>query len=325
MKKPAFLLLALASLIFAAVPFRAEAEGRPLKEITVERTPAHGRIFPIPVYVKLIPGFSFRKTGNGCVDPVKKVSFEASEVRVPYGELQRELTGENLGRNGLYLKNRTEFIWNGARVLLLKIFQDGKKATMAKWTLVIDRDELCWMISGHYNAGDQKRGGQVLEMIKSVCWSEKEVARQNTLAMLPPVSATPFRAAGISDGAYVYTKDGRLPTQSGDGAFIAVSKIPNAFVSAAKRLEYAKRHIEEIMPGEKLAMASEKTFSAGNMNGNELTAYTGGSGRSFIFQAMLFDYRDCYVAVGVSRDNDIENLEYFRRILEELWGKRVSG
>lgn len=58
------------------------------------------------------------------------------------------------------------------------------------------------------------------------------------------------------------------------------------------------------------------------MNGNEITACTDGNERSFIFPSILFDYKDCYLAVDLSCKDGVENLEHFRKILQELWGER---
>lgn len=293
----------------------AAAEGP--KEINTEKSPLHRSVFPMPVYVILPENFSFINTQAGCVDKVKKVSLEASVIRLPYSALLDEFNEENLKKANMELKMKNEFVWKGSSAMLMKIFQKTGSSLVGKWTLVVDRGEECWMINGLYPATDQMRGEAVLKTIKSAYWeSEKSSSSPEIPQGNVDVYGTPLKLAGLLDGAVVYTKDGFLPTKKGDGSLFVVSRLSNTFVTLDKQPGFAKERMQMIEKGEKVDIISEKEVMIDGLTGIEIVGYTAGEQKKLIYQTMLFDGKNSHVMVGIAKSAIPENLDLFHSTAE---------
>lgn len=307
------LICSLSFLMLAAVSSNAEAT----RVIDVEMSPLHRSVFAIPVYIVLPEGCSFVKTQAGCLDRSQKVSFEGSSIRLSYSALLNEFTEENLGKAGMELKMKNEFIWNGTPAILMKIFQKRGSNVAGKWTLIVDRGEQCWMINGLYPAKDQVRAESVLRSLKSAYWENEKI----TLSTEIPqgnidVHGTPLKLAGLLEGAVIYTKDGFLPTKKDDGSLFVVSSISNTFVTADKQPGFAKERLQMIEKGEKIDIISEKEVVIDGLNGIEIVGYTAGNEKKLIYQTMLFDSRDSHVMVGIARSGIPDNLSLFHSTAE---------
>ena len=309
------ILTILAAILIAAVPAsRAHAE---VKQMSVLMTDKHRKICDIPVYLVLEPGFSFADTKEGCFDNNKKVSLEISEIRIPYEKLLMEFDGEGLKKAGMSLKMRSEFLWNGSRAVLLKIFHKNNKTVMGKWILIVDKGENSWMISGLYDSKNQARGEAVLRMIKSSCWYEEEktAEQESTPTGSIKTDKSPMRLAGLRQGALVYTKDGILPTKSTDGALFVISRLKNKnFLTNKKRSAYAKEKLAEVEKGRKISVISENEVMIDGLPGIELTAYTEEGERTLITQTALFDTSDIHMMVGIAQGDTITNMELFHTL-----------
>ncbi|MDD4159850.1 MAG: hypothetical protein PHO18_02770 [Synergistaceae bacterium] len=310
MQKTATLLSFL--LFFFFIADSAVAEG--LKELKPTKTSQHRSVFTLPVYLVLPEGYSFVKTESGCVDKTKRVSFEASVIRLPYSDLQKEFNEENLKKASMGLKMKNEFIWNGSSAMLMKIFQKTASKMVGKWTLIVDRGEECWLINGIYPAQDQKRGEDVLAAIKSAYWENSE----NQSSMGIPlgsvdVHGTPLKLAALLEGTVVYTKDGILPTRKEDGSLFVVSSLSGTLVAVDKQHEYAKERFQMVEKGEKIKIISDKEVTIDGLSGFEIIGYAAGEQKKLIYQMMLFDSMNSHVMVGIARSGiqELENISLF--------------
>ncbi len=303
-------------MLFAFVAISAAYADEP-KIINTGKTDAHQSIFEIPVYIVPATGLNLTKTRDGCVDKLKKVSIEGSQIRVAYRALLEEFNEQNLKKAGVDLKLKSEFIWNGTPATLLKVFQKSRTSVMGKWILIIDRGQDTWMINGLYEAKDPKRGEAVLSMLKSVCWDAED---ENAALLMPlgnvTAEGTPLRLAGLRQGAFVYTKDGSLPTKSEDGSLFVVSRQRDTCVGLDKQARFAKERLAQIEKGRKFEIISEKNIIIDGLNGIELVAYTEEKPKDLIYQTLLFDYKDSHVLVGIARGNAPENLDIFHKLAE---------
>lgn len=303
--------------VFAVLSVSTAQADEP-KEVFVEKTAAHRKLFSVPVYLVPANGLSLAKTAGGCMDKAKKVSFEASQLRIEYNKLLEEFNEDGLKKAGLELKLKSEFIWNGRSAMLLKAFHRGKSSVVGKWILIIDRGGDTWMLNGLYDAKDQKRSEIVLNMLKSACWDEEEDTALSPARAIPlgNISAdnTPFKLAGLMDGAFVYTKDGNLPTRTEDGALFVVSRLMNTYVASDKQKSFAKEKLEQIEKGRKLDVISEGDIVIDGLSGVELVAYAGEEPHTLIYQTMLFDYKNSHVMVGIAKGNTADNLEFFHNL-----------
>lgn len=318
-EKTAGLLSCLLLLIF--MTGSADADGA--KVINTEKSPLHKSVFAMPACVVLTEGCNFVMTEAGCVDKAKKVSLEASVIRLPYSVLLEEFNEKNLLKENMELKMKNEFLWNGTSVMLMKIFQKTSSCLIGKWTLVIDRGEECWMINGLYPAKDQRRSEAVLKTIKSTFWEREEGLSPVEIPLgSVDVSNTSLKLAGLIEGAVVYTKDGLLPTKKDDGSLFVISRLSNTFITPNKHKGFAKERLQMIEKGEKIEIISEKEVTIDGLSGIEMVGYTSGDQKKLVFQTMLFDSKNSHVMVGIAKSGIPENLSLFHNTAETFKAAR---
>lgn len=281
------------------------------------KTQEHKELFDVPILMRPSKGLNLAKGRGGCLDQAKKVAIEASEIRVSYEKLLQEFNGENLKKAGMSVKLRSEYIWNGTRATLLKIFQKTGKTVLGKWVLVIDRGDKSWLINGLYDSKDQKRSEMVLNMLKSAYWDEAPAEVMAESAPLGNINTDgiDMKLAGIRHGAFVYTRDGFLPTKHADGTFFVVYRHPNkSLITPDQRLSYAKTELANIEKDKDIDIISENTVQIDRLAGVELAAYTKEPQKSLLFVTLLFDGKDAIIMSAVAKENTIDNLEMFHKL-----------
>lgn len=274
-------------------------------QLCVEKSVCHRDVFDMPVLIVLPENCSFSKTRSGCADRAKKISFEASVIRLPFPALLNEFNEMNLDAAEMELKMKSEFVLNGSSAVLMKIFQKKGSGTIGKWTLIIDRGKECWMLNGLYPAKDPVRGEAVLKTIKSAYWEEVTSSSPAPMMAVGRIEdrRVPLKLAGLRDGAIVYTKDGLLPTQSEDGSLFVLSRLSNVLVTPDKRAAFARERFGMIEGGESVGIISEKETTVDGLHGYEIVGSTSCDEKKLIYQMMLFDGTNSHVMVGIARSD----------------------
>lgn len=316
------LLVAALSLALIVTVAEAALDAVP-KTITTEKTAKHREVFDIPLLVGISQRNTIMKTPTGVVDKKTKITLDASVLYTPLETLLVEFGDKKLKERGLELKSASEFNWNGARALLMKIFrplQDGR--IKGQWILVVDRNDHTWMVNGAYDAKNQQSSAEILAILQTAWWDPNEAP--GTGGRTPngalDTSGTPFKLAKVSSGALIYTKDGRLPTDSPDKAVFVVSKINNSHIPVGKRAEFAKANCVSAALGNELEIVSEK--KAKNETLSEIVAKADNEeDESIIYQTMLFGAAHYNVMIGITRTTDETNVGYFRKLTEDAISK----
>ena len=302
--------------IFFLFVFSFTAFASELKVINTEKNQNHVELSGAPVFIRPAEGCNFESCERSLLEKNKKISFEASSLRVPYETIKGEFNEDKLKASGISVKSNSEFMWNGSRASLIKVFhkiENQNKTVMGKWILLVDRGDSSWMICCLYNAKDTKAADMALQMIKTVYWDN---AVSQELESAPSCSfntdGTPWRLAGLTHGAFVYTKDGRLPTKAADGALFVVSRKKDIFLLTQKqRMDFAVQKITEIEKDKSTTIISTNDVVIGGLSGIELTAQTNDGKKELVFLTVLFDSKDAHMMVGIAKDNIQENMNLF--------------
>lgn len=312
-------------LVAAAVAFAltVTAAGMSLAEapktITTEKTQKHRNIFAIPLLVELPQSGTMMRTPTGVYDKNAQITLDASVLYTPADVLLAEFGDGKLKSRGLELKSSSEFIWNGSHAFLLKLFQplEGGKVK-GQWVLVIDREDYTWMVNGAYDARDQRSSANILTILQSAWWDVgQETAAGKARADVFNVSGTPFKLAKVSSGAMIYTKDGKLPTESKDGAVFVASSIANMHVAENKQAEFARENCANAALGNELEIISEKFSATDGKRFSEIIANADDEEKeTVIYQTMYFDKGDYNVMVGIAHSDNEKNVEYFKKLVE---------
>lgn len=297
-----------------------------IKPVTTRRTPQHREIFEIPLLVALPLKSSLKNTPTGAADSRLKYTLDASVLYAPLGLLMEEFGEEKLMKRGLELKSGSEFVWNGSQAVLMKLFQPlGDGRVKGQWLLAIDRKDHTWMVSGAYDAKNQESAVEILDILKSAWWDPNEgPVRVSDAAQIGiDTSGTPFKLAKVSSGALIYTKDGKLPTESSDGAIFVASKINNIHIAASQQAEFAKTKCERAALGCELEIISEKTMDIAGKSVLEIVARADDEEEeTLIYQTMLFGVCDYNTMVGIARA-DGGNVEHFKKLTENCLNKFI--
>lgn len=320
-----FLLAITLSLALSAAA-AGTATGSQVKIIETQKTPRHKQIFEIPLFVALPQKSSLINTPAGAADKQLGYTLDASVIYMPLELLSREFTEEKLSERGLELKAYSEFLWNGSPAALMKVFRtlgDGK--VKGQWVLTIDRRDHTWMISGAYDAKNQESAAEVVEILKTAWWDKSEDAPTVSDAASAGIdtSGTPFRLAKISSGALIYTKDGRLPTKSSDGAIFVASKTNNAHIAADMQAQFAKEKCVQAALENELEIISEKQSSVSGGNLLEIVARADSEEEeTIIYQTMFFGRSDYNTMVGITNGNE-DNIKYFQKLSDNCVNKFI--
>lgn len=307
----------------------ASSGGEP-KSIETQRTPQHKHIFEIPLLVALPQKNSLINTPTGAADTQLRYTLDASVIYTPLEPLLEEFAEPKLSERGLELKSYSEFIWNGLPAVLMKVFQplDGEKIK-GQWILVIDRQNHIWMASGAYDAKNQQSAEEILKILKSAWWDNSDDTPVLSEAADTGIntSGTPFRLAKVSSGALIYTKDGKLPTESGDGAVFIASRIDNAHIATDKQPEFAKEKCVKAALENEVKIISEKQSAVSGRNLLEIVALADNEEEeTMIYQTMVFGAAGGYnTMVGITHGGEDENVRHFRKLSESCIDKFVRG
>lgn len=312
------LLLMLSVLLFA--PFAGAEEAR---VFSTELTPDHRRdLFSLPVCMKVLPGYRIEKTRFGFADRAKKVEFEATEIRATYKKVKELFSGDNVKNTEMAIKASFDFIWNGRRAALIKTFNkpssEVNNISVAKWILITDMGSTTWMLSGYYDSKNTARAEEVLAMIKTSCIdSGKGEAISHIPAGSVEAESIGFKLAALTRNAVVYTKDGKLPTESKDEAVFLISKMKNpGLYSDAQRSAFAKKQIENMEEERDCEIISEATVLIDSLIGIEYTASTSDTSeeKGISHLTMLFDNQNIYLLAGIARHNATKNSQLFHEL-----------
>lgn len=319
------LLLAITFTLALSAAAAGTATGSQAQIIETQKTPRHKQIFEIPLFVALPQKSSLINTPTGTADKQLGYTLDASVIYTPLELLSREFTEEKLRERGLELQSYSELLWNGSRAVLMKVFQTlGDGRVKGQWILTIDKRDHTWMASGAYNAKNQQSEAEILEILKSAWWdkSEDSPASADAAAGID-TSGTPFRLAKISSGALIYTKDGKLPTKSSDGAIFVASRINNAHIAAEMQARFAKEKCVQAALENELEITSEKQSSVSGGNLLEIVARADNEEEeTIIYQTMFFGRSDYNTMVGITNGNE-ENIKHFQKLSDNCVNKFI--
>ena len=304
------------SLVFAAMlalPFASFADAP--RVINVQKTVLHKNLFEIPVLIVPKLGYKFEPIEKGVADKKQKVALEGSMIHMPYAQLLDEISHDALKTGNMEVKSRYSFIWNGSRAELMKIFAEGSGGTIGKWVLIVDRGaQKCWMICGSYNAKDMRSAQFVLEMIQSVWWENGAEEAVWPLYGSVDTTGTPFRLAAFRQDALVYTKDGRIPTETEDHALFVVSSPLREYLAPEKRVEYALGELGKIERDAPLEIISQEEETIAGVPALAITAKTKDESPALIYQTALFHGQRVTMLVGIARGEIDANLAHFQKL-----------
>ncbi|RNC83074.1 MAG: hypothetical protein ED557_10180 [Balneola sp.] len=264
------------------------------------------------------PGFSSATNFQGFQQESSGGSIILTVLPAPFSEISGTLTAEAFLAGGMELQTSEDVKVNGDQGYFITLKQNAYGITFSKYMLVFGDEETIYMVTGSFPLEAEETGKNIRRSMFSVVY-EKDL-------MVDPLASAPFsintdntklKFAQNMSGSFLYTVDGKVPTESNDktSLFIGMSysKIQplNMKATALQRintLPYDKIDVDE---------SSINKIEIGGISGYEIIGEgldntTGES--ELIYQAMLFSNDDYFIILGTTNNDQEENLDLFKRI-----------
>lgn len=288
----------------------------------VEMSPYHSKnLFELPIFMRILHGYEMVKTKFGVADKNKKIEFEACEIKDTFDNVVDFFRSEKMKKEGCSIKADHSFLWNGRKTSLFKVFHntEGKKTSLriAKWILLTDMGKNTWMISGSYDAKNQKRASDVLSMIKTIYIADDSSLTEN---MTVSVDSAKYGLSptAVSNRVLVYTKDGKLPTEAPDQTVFVITKMKNKSIfNNTQKIEFVSTQFEAMNGGKKCNIISTSDVTVDFMTGTEYIATCENSRcteRGVSYMMLLLSGCDIYLLTGMSENNGVENSVLFHNL-----------
>lgn len=277
-------------------------------------------LFQVPgTHCSMVPpkGFDKAETFSGFQQPTTGSSIMITELPTNYMVIVNSFTADALAKAGLILINSDTIIFNEMTAFTYLIKQKANEVTFNKQVFIFGNDKQAVMVNGMYPENETAVGDIILSSMKSVRYNETtaENGKEAVKFALDP-TGTSMIYSGYVSGALMYSQDGKMPTQSQDGAVFTVgSSFSSITIEDTKA--YTESRIKSLPYGEKTVIKSITPLTIYNINGYEIIAE--GSDKEnqqqLIYFVMLYPDNDSYyIMLGMTNAQYESYLTDFRKL-----------
>ncbi len=277
-------------------------------------------LFQVPgTHCSMVPpkGFDKAETFSGFQQPTTGSSIMITELPTNYMVIVNSFTADALAKAGLILIHSDTIIFNEMTAFTYLIKQKANEVTFNKQVFIFGNDKQAVMVNGMYPENETAVGDIILSSMKSVRYNETtaENGKEAVKFALDP-TGTSMIYSGYVSGALMYSQDGKMPTQSQDGAVFTVgSSFSSITIEDTKA--YTESRIKSLPYGEKTVIKSITPLTIYNINGYEIIAE--GSDKEnqqqLIYFVMLYPDNDSYyIMLGMTNAQYESYLTDFRKL-----------
>ena len=279
-------------------------------------------LFQVPgTHCSMVPpkGFDKAETFSGFQQPTTGSSIMITELPTNYMVIVNSFTADALAKAGLSLMSSDTISFNGFTAYNYFIKQKANGVTFNKQVFIFGTEQQTVMVNGMYPEKETAVGEIILSSMKSVRYNETtaENGKDAVKFALDP-SGTSMIYSGYVSGALMYSQDGKMPTQSPDGAVFTVgSYFSNVTIEDTKT--YTDSRIKSFPYGENTVIKTITPVTIYNINGYEIVA----EGRDkenqqqLIYFVMLYPDNDSYyIMLGMTNAKYENYLSDFRKLAQ---------
>lgn len=272
--------------------------------------------------ISLIPAIGFTKADNfnGFQQNESGSSIMVVEMPSSISELKDAFTKKALLSQGIELEEIKELKINNLSAILITGSQSANGALFSKIILVLGNDDEVILINCAYPNGLIEIGKEITESILSVVHvADLEIDPLNGIDFSVNTENTDLILAKSIANSFIYTHDGKFPTESGSKANLIIAK-SHSEVSIEDRKLFAINRIKQT-PFDIEEIDSTIALSIDGITGYEV--YAKGVSQSTgikygLYQVILFSDHMYYIFFGSTAPEDKKTLEEMKLIVESF-------
>lgn len=281
-------------------------------QITDEHTEVEG------TKISMAPPNGFVKATNfaGFQQDESGASIMVLDLPGPFSEVSKGFTKEGLLTQGMTLIRLEEITLNDVPAVLLTAQQDAYGNTYKKYILAFGNEKETILINGTFLNNHVELEEPIKTALLSVLYqAEKEIDPFSTVDFEISTEGTGFLFAKSMANALIFSRDGKVPSESDDQANFIAGKAFSEMLIVDKE-EFALNRIKQL-PTEIKKIISTKPIEINGISGFEIIA--NGKDRKTgslekVYQVMLFSDTLYYILLGSSEANFDKNIDLFKKL-----------
>ena len=272
--------------------------------------------------ISLIPPKGFTKASNfsGFQQNESGSSIAIVEMPTSFSKLKNAFTKEALLTTGIELDETKELNINGISAILMTGIQSTNGTLFSKVMMAIGTDDEVAIITCAYPNDLQEIGKEITASVLSIIYeTELVVDPFEGIDFTVNSDSTELAFAKSISGSYIYTHDGKFPTESESKANLIIVK-SHSEISVEDRKLFAINRLKQT-PFYLKESYSTIAVSIDDISGYEVFAkgVSKTSGIEYeLYQVILFSDDQFYVFFGSTSWGDKKTLNEMKRIVESF-------
>lgn len=268
--------------------------------------------------IKMIPpdGFLVASNFKGFQDAASNASIMILDTPRSYSETCQGLSVESLAKQNVKVISIQEIIFNKKPATFIEAEQTVEELLLTKYIFVLGTDKESILINGLAPQNNFVLKNAIKKAILSSIYdADKILVPLDAVDFEINTKDSGFSLAKISPNMLIYSRDGKLPTESNDKTSIVVAKTFSKLEIKDKK-SFALNKIKTL-PLQISAVTSIVPIAIGGLKGYELLAKginrkTGKHEQAY--QVLLFNEEGYYIIYGSAEDLFNSHLALFRKI-----------
>jgi len=258
--------------------------------------------------------FVFSSSFSGFLHEEMGASIMVSELPIPYQSLVNGFTAAELKKRGMILKSKKTIDFQQSKATFYMLTQQVNDRVFVKQMLLFGAGKVSVMVNGIYPEEFKSIEPQIKKALLSTRYNPKQ--KNNPLASAPfvlDVEGTEFKFTNYLSGSYLYTIDGKTPTEN--PIFIVSKSID--YVQQSQYMKFAEERLINLPGCVMGVIKTMKPITLDSLSGFVGEAECKGEKgvTELIYQVILFRERGgYYLMVGKAKMGIESYPEIFQKI-----------
>lgn len=262
-------------------------------------------------------GFTTATSFAGFQNKALNASIIAAEMPAPIESSISGFNADALKTKGMVLIDKQTMKHQGMDAALLKVMQSANGVNYTKEILIFGNKNKTIIINGMYPESSKQIETDVHTALLSASYDEKIESDPLRIATFTvDTKETSFVFTSHISGSWLYTTDGKTPTQSPDMAyFIAAPSLGSTVIKDKK--QFAIERMRKLPNGESIVIKQTNAVKIDQLDGYELIGEGKDSkgNKQLVYEVVLYAVDNSYyLLTGGAIKNNESYLKQFRSI-----------
>ncbi|WP_298147307.1 hypothetical protein [Flavobacterium sp.] len=280
-----------------------------------ENTNAQKHVSVLGTKFSLIPpdGFTSASNFSGFQNAENGSSIMITEIPSSYFIVSKGFTAEALKTKGMILKLKEKVDFKGKEATFLQVSQAAYGTTYLKQILMFGDENKTIMINGIYPDSSKEIESEIKKSLFSTIYNDNQNDNPfDAVKFSIDIKETDYKFVKYLSGSLLYSEDGNLPTDK--GIFIVSTSVGK--FSEFNHKQHSIERLKKLPNGELSKIKEVNPIVIDNLNGFEIIANgkNADSQDEIVYQVILYNKSEYYILVGQASNDQIQNLEIFKKI-----------